>query len=189
MSPRPLLVGLALVVAGLGFATAALARGDESGRRVQPVFFDERVHAYKPAPPVKQTAPLRAQTPLYQVSYPRDWPAREVRRPQCAPCDHAHDGITWEDFHDHVAGDGPRQVGKRPRWHVFGVLPAYTGDARNDAAVGDAYAGLLPARSEIEVQRLLSSALPDGTPVARLVDFRFYFEAPFVPSRLAPRTR
>ncbi len=186
MALRSILAPLAVLVLTLGAGTVALAQEDEAKRRYQPVYNAGKVRAYEPQRTVGQKAPLRAQSPLYQVSYPRDWRALDVRRPQCAPCDHGGDGVTWEDFHDHVAGDGPREVSRRPKWHVFGVLPAYTGDEAHDAAVARRYAAQLPARSEMEVHRLLTTTLPDGAPVARFADFGFYFVAPYVRARLAP---
>lgn len=185
---RGILAPTAVIVAMVTAGSLAVAQNDEAKRRYQPVYSGGKTLAYKPLPPVKQTAPLRAQTPLYQVSYPREWQSLGVDRPHCAPCDHAGDGITWEDWHDHVAGDGPREVGRRPKWHVFGVLPAYTGNQAHDATVARLYAQRLPVRSEIEVQRLLTTTLADGSPVARLADLGFYFIAPYVPRRLAPDT-
>jgi hypothetical protein len=186
MSLRAVAAPVAMIVAVLATAAVALAQDDEAKRRYQPVYFAGKALVYEPAPLGRQTAPLRAQTPLYQVSYPREWRAVGLRRPQCAPCDHAGDGVTWEDWHDHVAGDGPREVGRRPKWRVFGVVPASTGDAERDAAITRTYARLLPARSEIEVQRLMTTVLPDGTPVARMSDLGFYFVAPYV-GRRVPR--
>lgn len=62
-----------------------------------------------------------------------------------------------------------------PPWHVFVVIPAYTGDPAHDAAVNAAYAAQLPTRSETAVDALLDTRLGDGSPVALEIDLHFYF--------------
>lgn len=181
MSLRLPLVPVAAVAAILVAATVALAHTDQAARKYQPVYFDERTLTYKPSAG-DPSAPLSRQVPLYQVSYPGDWRQRGLSRPQCAPCDHVGDGVTSEDYHDHVAGRGPREAGRQPRWHVYGVVPNDSGEPDQDDAVAEAYGALLPARSDVQVMRLLTTTLEDGTPVARLVDYGFNFTAPFVPN-------
>lgn len=181
MSLRFPLVPIAAIAAVLVAATVALAQTGQAARKYLPVYFDEHTLTYEPSAGDK-SAPLSQQVPLYQVSYPRDWRRRGLATPQCAPCDHVGDGVTSADYHDHVAGRGPKEADRQPKWHVYGVLPNDSGDRRQDDAVAKAYATLLPARSDIEVMRLLTTTLKNGTPVARLVDYGFNFKAPFVPN-------
>ena len=126
---------------------------------------------------VHQGAPLQAQADFYQVVYPIGWELLGLA-PQCHPCDHEGDGIDFIDFHDHVLDSMPSSPGHgayRPLWHVFLVLPAYTGNATHDAAVTSAYAAQLPAKSEAAVEALEQSTLADGSPVAVEIDTQFYF--------------
>ena len=58
---------------------------------------------------------------------------------------------------------------------MFVVLPAYTGEAAHDALVTSRYAAHIPTKSEEAVEDLLSSTLPDGSPVAIEIDTHFYF--------------
>jgi hypothetical protein len=67
------------------------------------------------------------------------------------------------------------RVGQRTRWRVSGLDPAHTGQPLHDAAVPTAYAKLLPARSHGAVNRLLTTELPDGAPVATLTDVGVHF--------------
>lgn len=127
---------------------------------------------------VPNTAPSQAQSEFYQVVYPVDWQARGLSAPQCNPCDHDGGGIDFIDFHDHVLASMPGNPGHgefTPLWHVFLVIPAYTGSAAHDNAVGAAYAAALPARSETAVDALLDMRLGDGSPVAVEIDTHFYF--------------
>ncbi|MEM8752993.1 MAG: hypothetical protein AAGF90_08460, partial [Pseudomonadota bacterium] len=39
---------------------------------------------------------------FYQIAYPKDWRDRGLAPPICDPCDHAGDGVTWTDHHDHL---------------------------------------------------------------------------------------
>jgi len=129
-----------------------------------------------------QKAPLQAQADLYLVIYPIDWQDRGISPPQCDPCDHANDGVTFDDFHDHVLDSIPSSPGHgefKALWHVFAVVPAYSfltgGDPANDDAVAAAYASHLPATSEAAVDALVGSTLPDGSPVAVEIDTESYF--------------
>jgi len=131
---------------------------------------------------VSQNAPHQAQADLYFVVYPIGWEALGAAPPQCNPCDHGGDGITFEDFHDHVLDSMPSDPGHgeyRTLWHVFAVVPAYSfitgGDPANDGAVAAAYASHLPAKSEAAVDALVDSTLPDGSPVAVEIDTNSYF--------------
>jgi hypothetical protein len=127
---------------------------------------------------VPSKAPLQAQADFYAIVYPVDWQARGLNPPQCNPCDHDGNGIDLLDFHDHVLDSMPGNPGHgefSPLWHLFFVIPNYTGDAAHDAAVGDAYAAVLPAKSEVAVDALLAMRLGDGSPVAVEIDTQFYF--------------
>src|SRR6266536_2694350 len=127
---------------------------------------------------VPQHAPLQAQADFYEVVYPIGWESLGIGTPQCDPCDHEGNGIDFTDYHDHILDSIPSSPGHgeySPLWHVFVVLPAYTGDAAHDALVTVAYAAHIPTISEEAVEDLLSSTLPDGSPVAIEIDTHFYF--------------
>jgi hypothetical protein len=141
---------------------------------------------------VSQNAPHQAQADFYLVVYPIGWEALGVAPPQCNPCDHSGDGITFDDFHDHVLDSMPSDPGHgeyRTLWHVFAVAPAYSfitgGDPANDGAVAAAYASHLPAKSEAAVDALVDSTLPDGSPVAVEIDTDSYFLCAVVNRRAA----
>lgn len=131
---------------------------------------------------VPQNAPHQAQADFYLVVYPIGWQALGLAPPQCNPCDHEGDGIDFFDFHDHVLDSMPSDPGHgefRTLWHVFGVAPAYSfftgGDPAKDDAIAEAYARQLPTKSELALNALLESRLPDGSPVAIEVDTGSYF--------------
>jgi len=131
---------------------------------------------------VPQHAPLQAQADLYLVVYPIGWETLGLAPPQCNPCDHEGDGIDFFDFHDHVLDSMPGDPGHgefSTLWHVFGVAPAYSffngGDPAKDDEIGQAFAKQLPVTSEAEVDALVNSTLPDGSPVAIEVDTGSYF--------------
>ncbi len=179
------LVALALTASGEGLVAVAHdaphAEPGTSGRvqdgdnrRFQPAYVQRGLEFYTARPEPRQQAPFAAQTPLYQVSYPPNFRKLGLREPFCAPCDHQQNGIDTTDVHDHVLSERTR-VGQRTRWRVYGVDPAYTGQPDHDSAVSTAYAKLLPARSQGAINRLLTTKLPDGAPVATLTDFGFYF--------------
>jgi len=127
---------------------------------------------------VPQVAPENAQADFYEVVYPKGWEQLGIGTPQCNPCDHEGNGIDPSDFHDHVLDSMPADPGHgefRAPWHVYVVVPAYTGDTAHDKAVTLAYASHIPTTSEAAVEALLDSTLPDGTPVAHEIDTDFYF--------------
>ena len=170
-------MSLALIILALVFVSGVSASQPE----YEPAYVNGQTVTIN-AIEVSQNAPLQAQADLYFVVYPIGWEALGVAPPQCNPCDHANDGIGFDDFHDHVLDSMPSDPGHgeyRTLWHVFGVAPAYSfftgGDPANDDAVGAAYASHLPAKSEADVDALLDSTLPDGSPVAIEVDTDFYF--------------
>ena len=130
---------------------------------------------------LQQHADRHAQGDFYLVVYPWEpigWQDLGLAPPICNPCDHAGDGDTPDDYHDHVLDSIPSNPGHgefRALWHVFLVQPAYTGDPVHDLLVTLAYAAELPAKSEAAVDDLVSSTLPDGSPVAVEIDLDFYF--------------
>jgi hypothetical protein len=141
---------------------------------------------------VSQNAPAPAQADLYLVIYPIGWEGLGLDPPQCNPCDHEGEGISFDDFHDHVLDSMPADPGHgefRTLWHVFAVLPAYSfitgGDPANDDAIAAAYASHLPAKSEAAVDALLGATLPDGSPVAIEFDTDSYFLCSVVNSHAA----
>jgi hypothetical protein len=142
---------------------------------------------------VKQNPTQKAQADFYEVVYPFDpvtgheltgfWPST----PQCNPCDHPGDGITPDDFHDHVLDSEPSSPGHgefSPLWHVFVVLPNYTASATHNAAVNAAYQSLLPLKSEAAIDALLATKI-DGIPIAIEIDTHFYFLCSVVDSNAA----
>ena len=84
--------------------------------------------------------------------------------PQCNPCDHAGNGITPDDFHDHVLDSIPGNPGHgefSPLWHVFAIVPIPGKEAQ--------YTSHLPVKSEAGVDALIDAGL------AVEVDTSFYF--------------
>ncbi|HEV2104517.1 MAG TPA: hypothetical protein VGU27_02220 [Candidatus Eisenbacteria bacterium] len=127
---------------------------------------------------VPNHAPEVAQSDFYEVVYPNGWQQLGLAPPQCNPCDHDGNGIDAEDFHDHILDSMPSSPGHgafTPLWHVYVIVPAYSGDATHDAAVSAAYAAQLPTRSEAAVNALLASHDGNGAPLAVKIDTQFYF--------------
>ena len=132
------------------------------------------------APTVSATA-LESQFTLFLVVYPNGFQTLGIGLPICNPCDHGGNGVDPTDFHDHVLSGFPHdRAGGRhdPIFHLFQVLPAYTGAATHDASVTVAYAGHLPAKSNAAVAALLSAKLNDGSPVATIADLNLQLSAP-----------
>ena len=120
----------------------------------------------------------QAQADLYEVVYPVGWESYGLAPPQCNPCDHQHNGIDFTDYHDHVLDSIPASPGHgeyTPLWHVWVIMPVYTGVASHDNAVSAAYAAHLPATSEDAAESLTHLTLADGSPVATQIDTHFYF--------------
>ncbi len=156
---KPAMVVLAMAV------PAGAARADEL-----PVYMDGELRVQEVSGAGDPTKASGERSVFYQVAYPMDWLERGLGEPMCAPCDHAGDGVTWTDFHDHlfVRGDLPER-------HVFNIGPAYTGEPERDAEVADAYAEQLPVTSAVDANRLLAARMPDDGPVAELTDLGFSF--------------
>jgi hypothetical protein len=132
---------------------------------------------------VKQNPTQQAQADFYEVVYPFNpatgqeltdyWPMN----PQCNPCDHQGDGITPDDYHDHVLDSRPSDPTGREYnalWHVYVIMPNYTDNADHNAAVDAELETMLPAKSEAEVDAMLSTQV-DGMPLAIEIDTHFYF--------------
>ena len=132
---------------------------------------------------VPQNPTDKAQADFYEVVYPFDpatgqelseyWPSD----PQCDPCDHEGNGITPDDFHDHVLDSRPSNpTGHEYNalWRVYLIMPNYTEDPDHNTAVNTMLKSLLPAKSEDAVNALLSTEV-DGIPLAVKIDIHFYF--------------
>lgn len=132
---------------------------------------------------VRQNPTEQAQADFYEVVYPFDpatgqelpnyWPSD----PQCDPCDHLGNGITPDDFHDHVLDSRPSDPGHgeyNALWRVYVIMPNYTGSADHNTAVNSTLRSMLPAKSEVAVDALLSTQV-DGIPLANKIDTHFYF--------------
>ncbi len=132
---------------------------------------------------VPQNPTGHAQAEFYEVVYPFDpatgqeltdyWPSD----PQCDPCDHQHNGITPDDFHDHVLDSRPSDpTGKNYNalWGVYLIMPNYTSDAAHNTKVNETLKEMLPVKSEAEVDAL-TSTMVDGIPVANEINAHFYF--------------
>jgi hypothetical protein len=132
---------------------------------------------------VRQNPTEHAQADFYEVVYPFDpmtgeelpdyWPSD----PQCNPCDHQGNGITPDDFHDHVLDSQPSNPGHgeyNALWHVYLIMPNYTDNADHNEAVNSTLESMLPVMSEDGVDSLLSTQV-DGMPLAVEIDTEFYF--------------
>jgi hypothetical protein len=131
---------------------------------------------------VKQNPTDKAQADFYEVVYPFDpatgqeltayWPGN----PMCNPCDHQGNGITPDDFHDHVLDSQPTtgHGEYNALWHVYLIMPNYSRDAAHNANVDAALQSMLPAKSEAAVNAILATMV-DGVPLANKIDTQFYF--------------
>jgi len=131
--------------------------------------------------PTASSNPLESQFTLFLVVYPNGFQSLGIGPPICNPCDHGGNGIDPTDFHDHVLSGLPQNhAGGRhdPIFHLFQVLPAYTGAQAHDASITAAYAGHLPAKSNAAVAALLSARLNDGSPVATISDLNLQLSTP-----------
>jgi len=131
---------------------------------------------------VKQNPTQHAQADFYEVVHPFNpltgQPLSGYPTPQCNPCDHPGDGITPDDYHDHILDSQPGNPGHgeySPLWHVFVVLPNYTSSAAHNTAVNNAYKTALPITSEAAVDALLALKDANGVPLAIEIDTHFYF--------------
>src|SRR5215510_9611879 len=183
--PGSLLATSLIGIVSLGLVSPVLAGGRPG---YEPAYYDGATVTIN-AIEVPNTAPLQAQADFYEVVYPIGWEALGIGTPQCGPCDHEGNGIDFTDYHDHILDSRPSSPGHgeySPLWHVFVVLPAYSGDVAHDALITEAYAAHIPTKSEEAVDDLLSSTLPDGSPVAIEIDTHFYFICAVVNAHAAP---
>jgi len=128
---------------------------------------------------IPQRVPPRVQGNVFLVVYPIGFQQLGLDPPQCNPCDHLGDGITFDDFHDHVLDSAPTVPGYTALKHVSAVLPNYSflsggNNPARDEAISAAYAAHLPATSEEAVDDLLNSTAPDGSPLAIRSDLGIY---------------
>jgi len=132
---------------------------------------------------VNQNPTQKAQADFYEVVYPFDpvtgqelpnyWPGL----PQCGPCDHQHNSIMPDDFHDHVLDSqpgNPDHGAYNALWHVYLIMLNYTASATHNADVNAALKSLLPVKSEDAVNALLATQV-DGLPLANKIDTYFCF--------------
>jgi hypothetical protein len=173
-----LATSLKLIMLGLLFVGGSFAQGGHPPDH-EVGYFNGSAINFTASDWLPQTAPLKVQTNIFVVVYPIGWQDLGLAPPQCDPCDHAKNGIGFDDFHDHVLDSVPTYPGFTGLRHVHVVLPNYSflsggNDPARDAAVSAAYAGHLPATSEAAVRDLLGSTAPDGSPLAVLVDAGFY---------------
>ena len=140
----------------------------------EPAYEDGRVLTIN-AIEVPGKAPAQAQADFYEVIYPTNWQALGIPAPQCNPCDHDGNGIDALDYHDHVLDSSPGDPEYRAPWHVYAVVPAYSGDPTHDAAIDALYKAHLPLMSEQAVLDFAQMTLPDHSPVAIKIDTNFYF--------------
>jgi hypothetical protein len=114
-----------VTAAALGLAFA-LAGSGAAKPEYEPSYFDGTTVTIN-AIELQQNANTLAQATadLYEVVYPAVALA-EGKIPQCNPCDHQGNGITPDDFHDHVLDSIPGSPGHgefSPLWHVFIIAP------------------------------------------------------------------
>ncbi len=155
---------LALSVAAALALAFALAGSGAAKPEYEPAYFGGSTVTIN-AIEVHQNANTlaHATADLYLVVYPQV--ALDAGLiPQCNPCDHAGDGITPDDFHDHVLDSIPGSPGHgefSPLWHVFAVVPLPGHE--------EEYASRLPVKSEAGVDALIDDGL------AAEIDTHFYF--------------
>jgi hypothetical protein len=182
-------LGPVFATCALGILSLTLASPAAAGRPFyEPAYYNDTTVTIN-AIEVKQNPTQQAQADFYEVVYPIGWESLGIGTPHCHPCDHEGNGIDFTDYHDHVLDSIPSSPGHgefSPLWHVFVVLPAYTGNAIHDALVTTAYAAHLPATSEAAVEALVAATLPDGSPVAIEIDTHFYFLCAVVNPHAAP---
>ena len=128
---------------------------------------------------IPQRVPTKVQRTVYLVVYPIGFQDLGLDAPQCNPCDHLGDGISFDDFHDHVLDAIPGVPGFTALSRVNAVLPNYSflsggNNPQRDAVISQVYASFLPATSEEAVNELLNATAPDGTRLAVRNDLGIY---------------
>ncbi len=148
-----------LVALGVGLVFAAVAAGGKPG--YEPAYYNDSTVTINAIETPQNAGPLEhAAADFYEVVYP---PGTGLT-PQCNPCDHQGNGITPDDFHDHVLDSVPSSPGHgefNPLWHVFVIVPV-------PAKLAD-YIARLPMKSEAAID----DAIADGLAVE--IDTSFYF--------------
>ena len=151
---------VSLVALGVGLVFAAVAAGAKPG--YEPAYFNGGLVTINAIEVPQNAGPLaHAAADFYEVVYPPG----TGKTPQCNPCDHQGNGITPDDFHDHVLDSVPSNPGHgefNPLWHVFVIAPS------GPSAVA-AYSARLPLTSEAAIDH----AIDDGLAVE--IDTQFYF--------------
>lgn len=142
-------------------------------------YFDGQTVRFSADLSIPQKVPSRIQHTVFLVVYPIGFHDLGLADPQCNPCDHLGDGISFDDFHDHVLDSAPGIPGFTAFSRVAAVLPNYSflsggNNPARDAAISAAYATHLPATSEQDVEDLLQTTAPDGTPLAVRNDLGIY---------------
>lgn len=147
-------------------------------------WFNDSVVSFNAEDWLPQKAPSKVQGDIFVVVYPVGWQEMGLGTPQCAPCDHAGNGIGFDDFHDHVLDAIPGSPGYSSFKQVNVILPNYSflsggNDPARDAAISAVYGAHLPASSVEAVEALLNSTAPDGSPLAIRINAGFYVHFSF----------
>src|SRR5215204_3999486 len=90
------------------------------------MWFNDHIVGVTASDWLPQRAPLQIQTNVFVVVYPLGWQALGLAPPQCNPCDHAGNGIGFDDFHDHVLDSIPGSPDYTGLRHVNVILPNYS---------------------------------------------------------------
>jgi hypothetical protein len=170
------IVSFVLLTLGVVFASNLYAQGRPDSELG---YYNDQVVRFSADLSIPQKVPARIQHEVFLVVYPIGFHDLGLSDPQCNPCDHLGDGITFDDFHDHVLDAAPGSIGYNPFARVAAVLPNYSflsgGDnPARDAIISAAYATHLPATSKEAVEELLNGTAPDGTPLAVRNDLGIY---------------
>ena len=159
------LLALCLLSASSLYAQHSGKPGNELG------YYNGQVIQFGADLDIPQQVPSKVEGNIYLAVYPIGFEDLGLSDPQCNPCDHLGDGITFDDFHDHVLDSVPGVPGYTALKHVTAILPNYSflnggNDPVRDAAISAAYATHLPATSVDDIEDLLNSTAPDGSPLA-----------------------
>jgi hypothetical protein len=149
-----IVMGLSLVQFGPAAAGGLLG--------YEPAYYNGQTYTIN-AIEVKQNPTQYAQADFYEVEYPQ-LALDQGKTPQCDPCDHQGNGITPDDFHDHVLDSIPSSPGHgeyNALWHVYLVIP-FPGKESE-------YTALLPMASETAINQAIAAG------VAIKIDTNFYF--------------
>jgi hypothetical protein len=173
-----LVTSLILIILSLLFVSSMYAQGGRPPDH-ETMWYNGQTVSITASDWLPNRAPLTVQNNVYVVVYPIGWEDMGIGTPQCNPCDHAGNGLGFDDFHDHVLDSIPGVVGYTGLRHVNVILPNYSflagiNDPVRDAAISAAYANHIPTTTVEDVNDLLNSTAPDGSPLAIMVDTGFY---------------